>query len=191
MMFPMMTSSRALALNAASLYAVGAVLLAAFAAQLLWNELPCPLCQLQRICFALLAVGPMLNLRFGLRPSHYGLSLLAAVIGAAVAGRQVLLHIQPNDPGFGTALFGIHFYTWAFVAFTLAIIGLAAILCFDSQFDTTDDGDDDIVGSAFVNVAIWLVVALTALNVISSLLECGLGACPDNPTIYELLQRRT
>jgi hypothetical protein len=36
---------------------------------------------------------------------------------------------------------------------------------------------------------VWLVLALITLNVISSLLECGFGACPDNPLAYELLKR--
>ena len=66
-----MTRSLALTLNALGLYAVALVLVIAFAAQLLLNELPCPLCLLQRIQFAMLAVGPILNLRFGPRPSHY------------------------------------------------------------------------------------------------------------------------
>ena len=38
--------------------------------------------------------------------------------------------------------------------------------------------------------AVWLVLALTALNVISTLLECGFAACPDNPLVYELLKPR-
>src|SRR5215467_8733528 len=44
-----MTRSLALALNALGLYAVALVLVIAFGAQLLLNELPCPLCLLQRI----------------------------------------------------------------------------------------------------------------------------------------------
>ena len=32
------------------------------------------------------------------------------------------------------------------------------------------------------------MIALTALNVVSTLLECGFGACPDNPVDYELLK---
>jgi disulfide bond formation protein DsbB len=48
-----MTRSLALTLNALGLYAVALVLLIAFAAQLLLNELPCPLCLLQRIQFAM------------------------------------------------------------------------------------------------------------------------------------------
>ena len=78
-----MTRSLAVALNALGLYAIALVLAAAFAAQLLLDELPCPLCLLQRIQFALLAVGPVLNVRFGPRPSHYAASLLVAAAGAA------------------------------------------------------------------------------------------------------------
>jgi hypothetical protein len=40
-----------------------------------------------------------------------------------------------------------------------------------------------------VRAAVWLVIALTALNVLSTLLECGFGACADNPVAYELLKR--
>jgi len=36
-------------------------------------------------------------------------------------------------------------------------------------------------------MAVWLVLALTTLNVISTLLECGFAACPDNPVAYRLL----
>ena len=54
-----MTQPRAITLNALSLYAVALVLAAAFAAQFMLHELPCPLCLLQRILFATLAVGPV------------------------------------------------------------------------------------------------------------------------------------
>ena len=65
-----MTRSLATALNALGLYAIAAVLAVAFAAQLWLHELPCPLCLLQRIQFALLAIGPILNIRHGPRSSH-------------------------------------------------------------------------------------------------------------------------
>ncbi len=111
-----MTDTRAVTLNALALYALSLLLTAAFAAQLMLRELPCPLCLLQRILFALLAIGPILNIRFGPRPSHYALSLLAAVVGASVSTRQVLLHILPGDAGYGSALLGYHYYTWALIA---------------------------------------------------------------------------
>src|SRR5260221_14616468 len=86
-----MTRSLALALNALGLYAVALVLVIAFAAQLLLNELPCPLCLLQRIQFAMLAVRPILNLPFGPPPRHYAASLFTAIAGAAFGARQRLL----------------------------------------------------------------------------------------------------
>jgi disulfide bond formation protein DsbB len=59
----------AIALNALGLYGIALVLATAFAAQLLLGELPCPLCLMQRIQFAMLAAGPVLNVRFGPRPA--------------------------------------------------------------------------------------------------------------------------
>jgi len=181
-----MTRSFAVTLNALGLYGIALVLAAAFAAQLWLAELPCPLCLLQRIQFAMLAIGPILNVRYGPRPSHYALALLTAAAGAAFAIRQILLHIMPGDPGYGSALLGYHYYTWAFIGFAVAIILIAAMLLFDRQFQ--DDAKPVQVG-AFAGIAVWLVIALTTLNVISTLLECGFAACPDNPTAYELLQR--
>ena len=181
-----MNRSLAVTLNALGLYAVALVLAAAFAAQLWLNELPCPLCLLQRIQFAMLAVGPILNVRFGPRPSHYALSLLTAAAGAAFAMRQILLHIMPGDPGYGSALLGYHYYTWAFIGFAVAIVLIAAMLLFDEQFK---ENGAPVEAGKFAAIAVWLVIALTALNVISTLLECGLAACPDNPIVYELLKR--
>jgi disulfide bond formation protein DsbB len=182
-----MTRSLAVTLNALSLYAVALVLAAAFAAQLLLHELPCPLCLLQRIQFAVLAIGPILNIRFGPRPSHYALSLLATAAGFAFSTRQVLLHITPGDAGFGTALFGYHYYTWALIGFATAIVLLAVILLFDRQFEP--DREPTAAPPAYAAVAVWLVIGLTALNVASTLLECGFGACAENPVVYELLKR--
>ena len=73
-----------------------------------------------------LAVGPILNIRFRPRPSHYAMSLLAAVAGAVASTRQVLLHIMPGDAGYGSALLGYHYYTWALIGFIAAIVLIAA-----------------------------------------------------------------
>lgn len=181
-----MPRSLAITLNALALYAVAFVLFAAFAAQLLLGELPCPLCLLQRILFAMLAVGPMLNIRHGPRSSHYALSLFAAVVGAVVSSRQILLHILPGDTGYGSALFGYHYYTWAFIGFVAAIVAIAAVLLFERQFE---ERAAPTPVNGFAAAAIWLVIALTALNVVSALLECDFGACADNPVVYELLKR--
>ena len=182
-----MTRAFAITLNALGLYAVALVLATAFAAQLLLHELPCPLCLLQRIQFTVLAIGPIMNIRWGPRASHYALSLLAAAAGAAFSTRQVLLHIMPGDAGYGTALFGYHYYTLALIGFIASIVLIAAILLFDRQFEQANEGRQAAPG-AFANGAVWLVIGLTALNVASTLLECGFGACAENPVVYELLK---
>lgn len=182
-----MTRSAAITLNALGLYGIALVLAIAFAAQLWLHELPCPLCLLQRVQFAMLAIGPMLNVRYGPRPSHYGLSLLAAILGATVSARQIFLHILPGDPGFGSALLGYHYYTWAFISFAAAIVLIAIMLLFDRSFERAGEAVPAPV-SIFVRSAVFLVITLTALNVLSTLLECGFQACADDPTFYELLK---
>jgi hypothetical protein len=91
-----------------------------------------------------------------------------------------------NSPRYGSALLGYHDYTWAFIGFALAIVLIAAVLMFDDQFD--EGGAAPQIG-AFAHGAVLLVIGLTALNVISTLLQCGFAACADNPTIYEMLRR--
>jgi phosphoglycerol transferase MdoB-like AlkP superfamily enzyme len=115
------------------------------------------------------------------------MSLLSAVAGAVASTRQVLLHILPGDAGYGSALLGYHYYSWALIGFVAAIVLLAATLLFDRQF--ADDGATlPADGGAFAQIAVWLVIALTAANVATTLLECGFGACADNPVVYELLK---
>jgi hypothetical protein len=94
----------------------------------------------------------------------------------------------PGDPGYGSALLGYHYYSWAFIGFAVAIVLIAVVLLFDGQFEG-DTKDASVEIGAFASVAVWLVIALTALNVMSILLECGFGSCPDDPVGYELLKR--
>ena len=41
----------------------------------------------------------------------------------------------------------------------------------------------------FAIIAVVLAVGVTAANVATTFLECGLHACPDNPVTFELLER--
>jgi disulfide bond formation protein DsbB len=102
----MMSASIVARLNALALYAIAFALMTAFYFQLAVGELPCPLCMLQRLGLVALGVGPVLALRLGPRPSFYGLTLLAALVGAAIAGRQMMLHFAPGDPGYGSTFLG-------------------------------------------------------------------------------------
>jgi hypothetical protein len=131
-----------------------------------------------------LAFGPVLTLRYGPRPSHYGYLILAAAVGAMIAMRQVLLHIAPGDPGYGSELMGYHFYTWAFLCFVAAIVASAVMMCFDGQFEARGRAPE--IG-LFERAAVWLVIALTAFNLVGVLVQCGFAECPSDPVRYELL----
>jgi len=172
--------------NTLGVLGISAVLLAAFYYQLALGELPCPLCLLQRGCFVALGIGFVLNLRFGSSPTHYAMMLVSAVLGASTALRQILLHIAPGDPGYGSALLGLHFYSWAFVGFAAAILYVAFLLALEACVEASARRIDPPGGLERVAITIFLLV--TAANLASTLLECGIGACPDNPTAYEWLK---
>jgi uncharacterized membrane protein len=127
-------------------------------------------------------VGPILNIRYGPRPSHSALSVLAALVGVTASVRQVMLHILPGDKGYGSPILGLHFYTWAALFFLLAIALVAIVMLFDRQF-----ADAHSPPPAFAKVAVWLVILLVAANAVSTLLECGFAVCPEDPVRYLLL----
>ncbi len=182
-----MTPQFARALNVLFVLAVAMILLAAFGVQYIKGELPCPLCLLQRLAMLGVGAGAFLNARFEVRPRHYGLALASAIFGAAVAGRQVLLHIAPGDPGYGEPLLGYHLYTWSFVAFVAVALILSVMLWFDSQFDRANT-TGELPPLPRLSAAVLLLFCGVALaNVLATLLLCGLGPCPDTPTRYEWL----
>jgi disulfide bond formation protein DsbB len=179
------TPKLSLRLNAVGLLAVSAVLIFAFADQLVLNDLPCPLCILQRAAFVVAGFGLALNLRFGPRASHYALVLIGALAGAVIASRQVLIHIVPGTGSYGHELLGLHFYSWAFVIFVVMVLGTAAMLLFDRQFAENKDSADRLTA---LSTAAFVLFGLLALgNGLSTVLECAGGLCPDNPTDYLLL----
>jgi disulfide bond formation protein DsbB len=180
-----MTPALSLRLNAVGLLAVSAVLIFAFADQLFLNDLPCPLCILQRAGFVVAGFGLALNLRFGPRASHYALVLIGALAGAVVASRQILIHIAPGTGTYGHDLFGLHFYSWAFVIFVLMVLGTAVMLLFDRQFAQDEMSADRV--TALSKFAFVLFGLLALGNGLSTVLECAGGLCPDNPTGYLLL----
>jgi disulfide bond formation protein DsbB len=171
-------------LNALGLIAIDTVLALAFIDQLWFRDLPCPLCILQRVGFTAAGVGLALNLVFGPRPSHYGMTILGAAVGAAISTRQILLHIVPGTGAYGNAIFGLHLYTWAFIAFALMIIGCAILLLDDRQFARSEPWSSRLSVLPLSAFVVFLVLAVG--NVLSTLLICGMGFCPDNPTQYLL-----
>jgi disulfide bond formation protein DsbB len=182
-----MSAMLSLRLNALGLLAVSVVLAFAFADQLIYGDLPCPLCILQHAGFVAVGFGLALNLRFGPRPSHYATMILAAMAGGAVSLRQIALHVVPGTGSYGDAVIGLHFYTWAFILFALIVIGAAAMLLFDRQFQDAEKVVAKLSGISLAIVGFFAL--LTIGNGMSTFLECGGGLCPDNPADYLLLKK--
>ena len=167
--------------NQLALLAVCGSLVEAFFYQFAFNEIPCPLCLLQRAAMILVGIALVLNLKFGASAVHYAMILVSALVGGATSMRQGLLHIAPGDPGYGSTLLGLHFYTWGFVFFVGMILFCAVMLCVDrNRMAFTRPLGLGIVSSAIIG----LFLVLIAANSVSAVLECGVGPCPDNPTAY-------
>ena len=168
-------------LDTLALFGLSGALLVAFYYQFARGELPCPLCALQRVGFIVAGVALVLNLRVGRSPAHYGIVLLTSIAAASASLRQIALHVVPGTGSYGSALLGMHFYTWAFVAYValVACVALGLLLGADPVPDADAAPPDRLARAA---CRLFLVVA--AANVVSFLLECGLGPCPDDPVGY-------
>lgn len=179
-------------INIVALFGLILVLAGSLHLQFGVGEQPCPLCIVQRSAMVGLAVGPIMNLLWGMSPRHYALSILAAMTGAAGSTRQILLHIAtPGDPGYGPAVFGYHLYTWALITFIVAVVGCAVLIMWQAPFRAGDRGVLRSPGSMrplvtglvvwlSLVVVIWVTVDLGVIG-LSILPECGLGECPDDP----------
>jgi disulfide bond formation protein DsbB len=168
------------AFDTLALYAICGVLAVAFYYQFALGELPCPLCALQRVGFIVAGVALVLNLRVGYSPLHYGIALLSAVAAGSASLRQISLHVIPGSGHYGSALFGFHFYTWAFVGYGALIVYVGAMLMLAPE---QDRGRGYRTGLP-VGLACGLLLLLAAANVAAFVAECGFGPCPDDPTGY-------
>jgi disulfide bond formation protein DsbB len=179
-------------LNFIGMIAMVGVLLGGFIYQFWYHELPCTLCQLQRLAMIAVAFGAAMNLMLGPDPRHYGVCLVSAVFGAAVSIRQTFLHINPffdtktgqpalaptTNPPFGEAVMGFHLYVWGVVTFGVVILAVGVVLLFRNQFKPSAQEPAWLARLAFVGVGILFAVA--SLEVLNTFLECGIGDCPND-----------
>lgn len=173
---------------------IGVLSGAMFFFQFAMNELPCPLCITQRMGMMLSSLGAVYvlvqSLRGTLSPSGFmtglGFSIVGALLGAFMSARQILLHIAPGDPGYGTAILGLHLYTWALVSFVVVLAFAGVLLVFGTEFMPI--APTSAVARRAVWIIIWMFVATVALNLIVVFIEEGFNLyLPDNPVRYELL----
>ena len=158
------------------------VLLLAFIFQFVLHELPCPLCLLQRYGFLAIAFGFLLNFRFGYRPSHYSIILIGSLFTIFVALRQIALHVLPGTGFYGNAIFGLHLYTWSCLLAT-GVLGFTSVLLgMDYQYQ--HKLKTSRLWKYTIRGLFAVLIFLIASNIISTIVECGLSECPDNPIHY-------
>jgi len=169
-------------------------LLGAFAVQLVGGEFPCPLCMLQRYAMILATIPAMWivleALRGTLTRGRYvrsiGMSIVAAYAGSVFATRQILLHILPGDPGYGSAVLGLHLYTWALITFQIVIVfcGVMALL----NRHAVPVAPSGSVARLAAKAVVWLFLGVIVANVVAIIVLEGVAwVLPDNPTQYNLL----
>lgn len=172
---------------------VGVLSTAMFYFQFAEGELPCPLCILQRMAMMIVVIGPVFIVSRALRgessatslATGAGISIVGAVLGLMMSGRQVLLHIAPDDPGYGTAVLGMHLYSWALVTFLVVLVFCGLVLAGSRWL--VPIAPRSVLLRRIVRIILWLFLATIALNAIVVFAESGWNwFLPDNPTSYQL-----
>ncbi len=167
------------------------VLLGGFIVQFGFGEFPCPLCILQRMAMTLCALGPAYVI-FNSRDrvvkwndfvKGYGLTLVSAVAGGLISFRHILLHIVPPDPGYGSAVWGYHPYTWALIVFAMEVVTTGLLFAFacDLEMQRVEFGK-------LSKCTIYLLGSIIMANLIAVFFEEGFHwFLDDDPTQYKLL----
>ncbi len=149
-----------------------------------YGQPPCALCVIERSALIGMAIGPIMNLLMGLSPKHYAITIIAALVGSAAAGKQAIgkangtLVLDPND-----VVMSIPLFYWALSIFVAGILVCAFILLWTASWQTDDEGLLHHRGPARVatfTVIGWLF-SYVCLTIWQVLVNCGVSACPTNP----------
>jgi len=172
---------------------VGILSTAMFVFQFGLGEMPCPLCITQRMAMMLASLGPVWiitqTLRGTLTTTKFmvglGMAILGSIVGAIMSTRQVELHILPGDPGYGTAIMGLHLYTWALITFLIVMAFAGVILLFGHEF--VPIAPQARWARSLAWIIVWVFVATIAINMLVVFAEEGFTwYLPDDPTHYVL-----
>lgn len=161
-------------LNVLWLLIICIVLTGAYVYQIEEQDSPCPLCMLQRLALFCVCIGPVLNLRSYVKPKHYGISLASAVLGLAIALRQIALHICPGFPTFGYPVWGLELYSWSSIIFLSSIVGIALLLFIHPSEDHFLRPMNMYIHEKLV---IGYLMVLLIMNIGTTLAICGFSSC--------------
>jgi|AntAceMinimDraft_9_1070365.scaffolds.fasta_scaffold00032_43 disulfide bond formation protein DsbB len=165
--------------NSGAMLMVSTALVGALFFQFDLLENPCPLCLLQRMGMFGVILGLAFNIFFGFKKEHFGLVIIAALVGSSFSIRQVLLHICPvagETTGYGDPVLGMHLYTWGVVIFALSIIGSVVFLfLFKEEKPKTKR-----IPTTFEKITFYFMMMLVFVNIIATFFECHIGPCCEN-----------
>ncbi|NIE73633.1 disulfide bond formation protein B [Pantoea sp. Ap-967] len=169
-----LTDNRLGQIELAAIAGICFLLLDAFFYQLVLGELPCAFCNLIRVCLMLLGSGLLLNRVFGINPWNYVLSAFGALIGSLLS----LLFMFAKAPAWtkptGSAIFGLHMYTWTFMVFTAAIMFCLIMAVLYARRDTQVSEPSSLAARPKAHgLIIGVFVALVAANLVSAFLQNG------------------
>ena len=162
----------------AMMLVMAAILTAAMVLQFKGGEIPCPLCLLQRVAMFGICFGIILHFRGGASVRNDGLSMLFALFLLIVSARQTLLDIYPR-PGhayIGSAVFGLHMPVWSVIIAVAVLLAYAIKIAVLGGDGLRDDRKPRALSGAAAVLSVY-VIALCAINFVSVILQCGLGAC--------------
>lgn len=171
-------------LDVLAIWVLGAIVATSMGLQFILHELPCPLCLLQRAGLIAIALTLTFNLKFGRQTRHYGFAIIATLLTGAIAARQVLLHIMPDTGSYGFPVFGLSLYVWMIII-TVCVLIYSALILIINGFTA----DVTSIPRFISNFTLAIVLVLAVFNTALVLLECGWQDCPDNPTVYRLLEK--
>ncbi|WP_328970324.1 disulfide bond formation protein B [Streptomyces sp. NBC_00239] len=156
-------------------------------------EYPCPLCIAQRMFMLLAAIGAGVIIRRGMNGSvsgrdymmGWGLALVAVVAGSFASWRQTMLHILPGDKGYGSEVFGLHLYVWAWILFTASVVAVGVVMAFaHATAGRSVPASYRLPGQ----LVLGFLALVIAVNVVAVFFEEGFHwFLPDDPSRYELL----
>lgn len=174
--------------NGIGLLIVITVLISASILQFTGSVLPCPLCLLQRIGFIGIGIGFLFNLHFGISFKNYAIVIISALYTAATALRQMALHLLPGTGAYGDPILGLHLYTWSFITAVCFIAGIALLLIIH---EPTFKKISTKKWRTLILILTLIFALIILTDAILVFLECGLKACPDNPTNYLIIEKIT
>lgn len=179
------------AIEVAALFGVCFSLLDAFYYQLVLGELPCAFCNLIRVSLMVFGAGLLLNLRFGFNPWNYVLSAVGALIGSLISLLFLFIKAPPDSVPTGSAVLGLHMYSWTFIICTSAGLYCVLMLAFNTNRKSAESSlipSDTLIHSKVRSVVMGLFIFLVGANLVSSFLQNGFGTYKRGGQIhYEML----